>query len=60
MKTLISVILVGAAGPALAHPTHVTEASGHTHWFAAAVAVVVVVAIVALWQSKKETASQEA
>jgi len=60
MKTLISVILALLAAPALAHPTHIIEVAGHSHWIG--LAAIAAAAAAALWQAKKgreEKASQE-
>ncbi|HGG65216.1 MAG TPA: hypothetical protein ENK34_11655 [Rhodobacteraceae bacterium] len=60
MKTLISVMLVMMAAPAFAHPTHIIEVAGHSHWIG--LAAIAAAAAAALWQAKKgrdEEASQE-
>ncbi len=60
MKTLMSVILALLAAPAFAHPTHIIEVAGHSHWIG--LAAIAAAAAAALWQAKKgrdEEASQE-
>jgi hypothetical protein len=40
-----------AAAPALAHPDHVAEQAGHTHWIAiAAIALAVVIVAAGVWR----------
>jgi len=51
MKTLMSVILAVLAAPAFAHPTHIIEAAGHSHWLG--LAAIAAAAAAALWQAKK-------
>ncbi|WP_457650706.1 DUF6732 family protein [Profundibacter sp.] len=60
MKTLMSVIVALLAAPAFAHPTHIIEVAGHSHWIG--LAAIAAAAAAALWQAKKgrdEEASQE-
>jgi len=60
MKTLISVMLALLAAPAFAHPTHIIEVAGHSHWIG--LAAIAAAAAAALWQAKKgrdEEASEE-
>lgn len=51
MKTLMSVILALLAAPAFAHPTHIIEVAGHSHWIG--LAAIAAAAAAALWQAKK-------
>ncbi len=53
LATLSAAALTGLAAPALAHPGHVAEHAGHTHWLAL-IAAGIAVAIVAggfVWRS---------
>ncbi len=50
MKTLMTLVFAGLAGPALAHPSHIIDLAGHNHWLA--VAAVAAAAAAALWQAK--------
>ena len=34
MRSALAVLAVLTASPALAHPGHLTETAGHTHWLA--------------------------
>lgn len=51
MKILMTLVITGLAGPALAHPTHIIDLAGHNHWLAAA--AIAAAAAAALWQAKK-------
>lgn len=53
-STRLATAIAVVAAPVFAHPGHVAETSGHTHWFAlGAVGVAAVVAIWAIRKSKK-------
>jgi len=52
MRVLFPIILVLAAGPALAHPTHLIEVAGHNHWLG--LAAIAAAAAAALWRGKKD------
>jgi len=58
MKTLMTLIFAGLAGPALAHPTHIIDLAGHNHWLAAA--AIAAAAAAALWQAKSRGEDAEA
>jgi EamA domain-containing membrane protein RarD len=63
MKSLIAIVAVLTAAPALAHTGHVVEAAGHNHWIAVAAAGLA--AAVALWavakgRRKDEVEAEEA
>lgn len=56
MKTLMTLIFAGLAGPALAHPSHIIDLAGHNHWLAAA--AIAAAAAAALWQAKNRGEDQ--
>ena len=54
MKAAIATISALTTTPALAHPGHFAESSGHSHWLAAGtLALAAVIAGAALWRSRK-------
>jgi hypothetical protein len=57
---LIATLLAGtAAGPAVAHPGHLTELAGHNHWIAgAAIAVAVLISAWAVVQGSRQTRAE--
>lgn len=57
-RTLTVTIASLLAGPALAHPGHLTEAAGHDHWIAGAAVGAAIV--VGLWGFLKGRAKKSA
>jgi hypothetical protein len=63
MHRLLAVPFAALAAPALAHPGHLAESAGHTHWIAlaafggASAIVVIGIARAALRRKRERTAS---
>ncbi|HUF87563.1 MAG TPA: DUF6732 family protein [Thermohalobaculum sp.] len=61
MKAAVATLAVLLATPALAHPGHVAEAGGHSHWYVpGALGLALMIAGAALWRGRRAKRSARA